>query len=129
MENGQEKKVSETNVVEAVSFAEAETRFIKEMEEYDAVGLDVTAIKIAPYSEIFFNDEDDSADRWYKVTLDFITLNERTNSERREKDVYLFQAGSFDEAKKSVVEEMKKSVIDYEIVKIEETKLWFVFEH
>ena len=129
MENGQQKKVKETNAVEALSFTEAETRFIKEMEDFVNGDFDVTAIRIAPYSEVFFNDEDERADRWYKVKLDFITFNEKTNSEKREKVIYLFQAGSFEQAKISVVEEMSKSMVDYEIVKIEETKLWFVFEH
>lgn len=129
MEDGLRKKVKETNVVDALSFTEAEERFIEEMTPYISGEFDVTAIKIAPYGEVFFNDEDESADRWYKVRLDFITINEKTEKEKRDKVTYLFQAGSFEQAKKSVVDVMGGTMIDYEIVKIEETKLFDVFEY
>ena len=129
MEDGSTKKVKETNVVDALSFTEAEQRFIEEMKEYINGEFDVTAIKIAPYKEVFFNDDDESADRWYKVILDFITVNEKTEKEQHSKTTYLFQAGTFEQAKKSVVEIMNGSMIDYVIVKIEETNLWSVFEY
>lgn len=129
MDDGLVKKVKETNVVDALSFTEAEARFIEEMTPYISGEFDVTAIKIAPYGEVFFNDEDESADRWYKVRLDFITVNEKTEKEKRDKVTYLFQAGSFEQAKKSVVDVMSATLVDYEIVKIEETKLFDVFEY
>lgn len=129
MEDGCMKKTKETNVVDALSFTEAEARFVEEMSAYISGSCDVTAIKIAPYTEVFFNDEDESADRWYKVRLDFITINEKTEKEKRDKVTYLFQAGSFEQAKKSVVDVMDGTMIDYEIAEIKETKLWSVFEH
>ena len=129
MENGLHKKVKETNVVDALSFTEAEARFIEEMLPYISGEFCVTAIKIAPYGEVFFNDEDESADRWYKVRLDFITISEKTEKEKRDKVTYLFQAGSFEQAKKSVVDVMDGTMMDYEIVEIKETKLFDVFKY
>lgn len=128
-EDGLQKKTKETNVVDALSFTEAESRYIEEMSAYISGEFDITAIKIAQYKEVFFNDEDSSADRWYKVKLDFITINEKTEKEKRDKVIYLFQAGSFEQAKKSVVDVMGGTMIDYEIVKIEETKIMDVFEY
>lgn len=129
MEDGQQKKVKETNVVDALSFTEAEGRFIEEMSAYISGEFDVTAMKIAPYKEVFFNDEDASADRWYKVKLQFITIDEKTDKEKRQNVVYLFQAGTFEQAKKSVVDVMGGTMIDYVIAKIEETTLFDVFEY
>ena len=129
MEDGLQKKVKETNVVDALSFTEAEQRFIEEMSGYVSGEFDVTAIKIAPYKEVFFNDVDESADRWYKVKLDFITINEKSEKEQHSKVTYLFQAGSFEQAKKEVVDIMAGTMIDYVILKIEETSLWSVFEY
>jgi hypothetical protein len=129
MEDGLQKKVKETNVVDALSFTEAEKRFIEEMSSYISGEFDVTAMKIAQYKEVFFNDADESADRWYKVKLDFITINEKTEKEQHQKVTYLFQAGSFEQAKKAVVEVMGGTMIDYVILKIEETNLWSVFEY
>lgn len=129
MEDSLQKKVKETNVVDALSFTEAEKRFIEEMSSYISGEFDVTAMKIAQYKEVFFNDADESADRWYKVKLDFITINEKTEKEQHQKVTYLFQAGSFEQAKKAVVEVMGGTMIDYVILKIEETNLWSVFEY
>jgi len=129
MEDGLLKKTKETNVVDALSFTEAEQRFIEEMSSYISGEFDVTAIKIAPYKEVFFNDDDESADRWYKVKLDFITINEKTEKEQHSKVTYLFQADSFEQAKKEVVDIMAGTMIDYVILKIEETNLWSVFEY
>ena len=129
MEDGLQKKVKETNVVDALSFTEAEKRFIEEMSSYISGEFDVTTIKIAQYKEVFFNDVDESADRWYKVKLGFITTNEKTEKEQHQKITYLFQAGSFEQAKKAVVEVMGGTMIDYVILKIEETNLWSVFEY
>lgn len=129
MEDSLQKKVKETNVVDALSFTEAEKRFIEEMSSYISGEFDVTAMKIAQYKEVFFDDADESADRWYKVKLDFITINEKTEKEQHQKVTYLFQAGSFEQAKKAVVEVMGGTMIDYVILKIEETNLWSVFEY
>ena len=129
MDDGLQKKVTESYVVDALSFTEAEKRFIEEMSSYISGEFDVTAMKIAQYKEVFFNDADESADRWYKVKLDFITTNEKTEKEQHQKVTYLFQAGSFEQAKKAVVEVMGGTMIDYVILKIEETNLWSVFEY
>jgi len=129
MEDGLLKKTKETNVVDALSFTEAEQRFIEEMSSYVSGEFDVTAIKIAPYKEVFFNDDDESADHWYKVKLDFVTINEKTEKEQHSKVTYLFQAGSFEQAKKEVVDVMAGTMIEYVILKIEETNFWSVFEY
>ena len=82
MEDGGQKKVTETYVVNALSFAEAEEKVFEEMSAYVSGELDVTAIKIAPYSEIFFSDEDKD-DKFYRVDCKFITLDEKTDKEKK----------------------------------------------
>jgi len=51
-ENGLQKKVTEQYVVEALSFSEAETRFIEEMKQYFSGEFEVTDVKKAAYREI-----------------------------------------------------------------------------
>ncbi len=51
-ENGLQKKVTEQYVVEALSFSEAETRFIEEMKQYFSGEFEVTDVKKAAYKEI-----------------------------------------------------------------------------
>ena len=128
MEDGLQKKVTETYVVDALSFSEAEERIIEEMSSYISGEFDVAEIKKAPYKEIFFSD-DELADRWYKAKLQFITIDEKTEKEKRSSVNYLCQAGSFNGAVKNVEEVMGTTMIDYVIASIAETTIMDVYEY
>lgn len=127
-EDGMQKKVTESYVIDAVSFTEAEERIIEEMSAYISGEFDVKDISLAPYSEIFF-DENPSADRYYKAKLAFITIDEKTGNEKRQSVTYLVQASSFNQAVKNVDEVMGGTMIDYEIISIAETQIMDVFEY
>ena len=86
------------------------------------------AIAPAVYGEIFFSDVD-TDDKWFKARLSFITIDEKTEKERRSSVTYLVQAHSVNGAVKHVDEVMKSTMIDYEIAAITETKIMDVFEH
>jgi hypothetical protein len=129
MEDGLQKKVTEQYVVDALSFSEAEERIIEEMSHYISGEYEVTDVKKAVYKEIFFDDGDNCSDRWYKAKLQFITIDEKTEKEKRSAVTYLVQAGSFDKAVKNINEVMGGTMIDYEKSNITETKIIDVFEH
>ena len=128
LENGTEKKVTELYVVDAISFSEAETTIIEKMEPYVSTETFIKGISRAPYKQINF-DERDSADKYYKAKLDFITFDERIGNEKKTTVTFLVQAASIDEAKKSITEMMKDTMSDYVIQAIAETKIMDVFEH
>ena len=128
MEDGQNKKVIEQYVVDALSFSEAEELITEEMSHYVSGEFDVKAIAPAVYGEIFFSDVD-TDDKWFKARLSFITIDEKTEKERRSSVTYLVQAHSVNGAVKHVDEVMKSTMIDYEIAAITETKIMDVFEH
>ena len=128
MEDGLQKKVSENYTIDALSFEEAERRIIEEMSSYISGEFEVKNLKIAPYKEIFFSDSD-MADRWYKAKLAFITIDEKTEKEKRSNVVYLVNAGSFNGAVKNIDEVMGGTMIDYVILSVQETNLMDVFEY
>lgn len=127
-EDGMQKKVTEPYVVDAMSFSEAETKIIKEMSVFVNGETDVKAITRAPYKEILFDDRE-PADKFYKAKLDFITIDERTEKEKKSTVTYLVQADTLDGAKKNIMEVMDGTMIDYVIQSIAETKIMDVFEH
>ncbi|MBR3472670.1 MAG: DUF4494 domain-containing protein [Prevotella sp.] len=128
MEDGQQKKVTEAYVVDALSFTEAERRITEEMSSYISGEFDVADLKKASYKEIFFSDAD-SADRWYKTKLQFITIDEKTEKEKRSNVYYLVQAATLPEAVSNINEVMSGTMIDYVIASIAETQLMDVFEY
>ena len=127
-EDGTQKKITELYTVDALSFTEAESKITVEMKLYVCGETFIKAITRAPYKEIFF-DERESADKYYKAKLDFITIDEKTEKEKKSTVTYLVQAASLDEAKKNINEVMGTTMIDYDIQSIAETKIMDVFEH
>ena len=127
-ENGLQKKVTEQYVLDALSFGEAETRILEEMSSYVSGEIEIVNINPAPFGEIFFTD-DDTSDKWYKSKLQFITLDEKTEREKKTNVTYLVQAGSLDGARKNIDEVMGGTMIDYVTVGVNETPLMDVFEY
>ena len=128
MEDGMTKNVNEIYVVDALSFGEAEERITKEMSSYVSGEFQVKNITPAAYGEIFFS-ENVNDDRWYKARLSFITLDEKTEKEKRTTVTRLVQASTFNGAVKNIEEAMKGSLGDYIIANIAETKIMDVYEH
>ena len=128
MEDGLPKKVSEVYVVDALSFSEAEERIMEEMLPYNLVDIEIVDVKIAPYREIFFAD-DNLADQWFKAKLSFITIDERTDKEKRTSMMYLVNAGNISSAINNIDEVMSGTMIDYATTSISATKILDVFEY
>lgn len=128
MEDGLQKRVTELYVVDALSFSEAEARIMEEMATYISGEFEVYEIDRAVYKEIFFSD-DDMADKWYKAKLKFITIDEKTDKEKKTTVYYLVQAGSFEGARKNIDEVMGGTMIDYIIDTVSETTIMDVFEY
>ena len=128
LEDGKQRKVSESYVVDALSFAEAEERITEEMSVYISGEFDVKGITPASYGEIFFS-ENENDDRWYKTKLQFITIDEKTEKEKRSSVYYLVQAANLNGAVKNIDEVMGGTMIDYVIAAINETQIMDVFEH
>ena len=128
MEDGSQKKVTELYVVDALSFTEAEASIIEEMSSYISGEFEVKDIKKAAYGEIFFSDSP-SADRWYKTKLQFITIDDKTEKEKKSNVNYLVHGSTLPGAVKSIDEVMGGTMIDYVIASISETQIMDVFEH
>ena len=127
-EDGSMKKVTEQYVVDALSFTEAEAAITEEMKSYISGDYRITDIKMAAYHEIFFSDMDKD-DKWYKAKLQFITIDEKTEKEKRSSVFYLVQAGSLTQAVGYIDEMMGKTMIDYVISSVAETQIMDVYEH
>lgn len=128
MEDGTEKMVNEPYLVDALSFTEAESRITDEMSVYISGEFRVDAVKKCNASEVLFSDVDDD-DKWYKAKLQFITIDEKTEKEKRSNTTYLVQAKSLARALRYVDEFMGKTMIDYDIVGLNETKIMDVFKY
>lgn len=127
-DDGMNTKVTETYVVDALSFGEAEETITAEMSSLVSGEFVVKNITPAAYGEIFFS-ENESDDRWYKAKLTFITIDEEKGKEKRTSVNYLVQAATINGALKNLDEVMGGTAIDYVVANISETKIMDVYEH
>lgn len=128
MENGVPKRVTELYVIDALSWGEAEQRILKEMSSYVSGEIEIVDLKIAAYKEIFFADSD-TADKWYKAKLAFITIDEKTDKEKKTSVCYLVNAGTINSAIKNIEEVLSGTMIDYNTINVSETSIMDVFEY
>lgn len=127
-ENGMQKKVTEPYLFDALSFTESEGKCIEEMTPFISGEFIVSDIKRANYSEIFFSEEE-SADRWFKCKLVFITLDEKSGAEKKTSTHVLVQASNLRDAVKKLDEGMKGTMADYQIASVSETPIMDVYPY
>ena len=128
MENGLVKKVNEPYLVDALSFTEAEKRILEEIAPFMTGDYQVADIKRANYAELF-ETVSDSADKWFRIKLVFITLDEKSGKERKTSRNVLVQAADLRGSIGRLDEGMKGSMMDYTIASVTETAIVDVFRY
>lgn len=127
MENGVSKKVTEPYLVDALSCSEAEARVIKELRPYVSGDLNVTSTTKTKIAEVFVQYKD--CDKYYRVKVNFITLDEKTAAEKRNASYIIVPALDFRNALENFVDGMKGTMADFEIESIAETKIVEVYSY
>lgn len=123
-DDGMQRTVTEEYLVDAMNWTEAEKRITDEMK--DLISCEFTISDIRPFkvNEAFLG----SQEYYFKARLYFLALDEKSGREKKTAVNMLIQADDINEAKEIIVSEMKKTMIDYTIQKIEETKIMDVFK-
>ncbi len=124
LDTGAIKSVTEPYLVDALSFTEAEARITKEMEPFVSGELTVTAVRKVRFVDVLYHE---GGDRWYKVKINMITIDEKTGAEKRSASFSLVQASEFKLALDYFLEAMKSVLFDFEIVNITEMAYIDVF--
>lgn len=124
-DSGKTAKVTDSYLVDALSCTEAEARAAKEIQplcsEFNVLSVNKTKI-----SEVFWNGD---GDRFYKVKVNYITLDEKTATEKKSASYVLVQASDFAEALQVFTDGMRGTMADYEIEGINETKIVDVYRY
>lgn len=125
-DKGKGKKVSETYLVDALTFSEAETRISKEVAPFMTGEFSIAGMKKAGINEIFPNEE---GDRWYKCKMSFVSIDEVNAKERRVSSTVLVLGSNIKEAWDNLAIAMKDSMADYEVSSISETQIMDIFPY
>ena len=124
-EDGSQKTVTEPYLVDALSFTEAEARITEEITPFISGEFKVTAVKRTNTAEIFWKE---GGDKWYKVKVNFCTIDEKTGKEKKTANYMMVQAADFKGAYDVFMEGMKGTMADFEIAQIVETMIMDVYQ-
>ena len=123
------KKVSESYLVDALSFTEAEKRIIKEIRPFVSVGeLEVVNIRRARIAELFLNEEAED-DRYFRAQVNFITVDEKSGSEKKTSATMIVKSDSLPNAVTELKAQLDSQMASYEIASVTDTQILDVFQY
>lgn len=123
------KKVSESYLVDALSFTEAEERIIKEIRPFVSVGeLEVVNIRRARIAELFLSDEAED-DRYFRAKVNFITVDEKSGSEKKTSATMIVKSDSLPNAVTELKAQLDSQMASYEIASVTDTQILDVFQY
>lgn len=125
-ESGEQKMATETYLLDAISFTEAESRITEEMAAYTSEEFLITNIKVANLSEVH---PFENSDRWFKSKVSLIALDEKSGKEKKTNIYMLVQANDIKEAFENTTQAMDNTMGDYSIPAIAESPIVDVFPY
>lgn len=138
--NGQQKKVTELYLVDALTFTEAEARIIEKVKGEVSEDVEVISLKITNYSEVITGngdaDERDNAgderaeksDRWFRVKVNYYPES-ANGSPKKVPSYYILNAEDMDDAHKVLADFLRGTVTDYDVATLDETRVIDVYLH
>ena len=123
-ETGEQKVTTDTYLLDAVSYTEAEARINEEMKAYTSEEFWITNIKVANFAEVH---PFENSDRWFKSKVSLVALDEESGKERKTNMYMLVQANDVKEAFENTTKAMENSMGDYSIPSITESPILDVF--
>ena len=121
-EDGTDKTVTETYVYKAADFGDAYDKATKDMSTFISGEFGITGMKIAQYGDVFIQDER-TEEKFYRVKVNFIVRDEKTNKEKKIAQYYLVNADSVEKARKYTDTALSQTMADFIIVSVQETMI------
>ncbi|WP_238764398.1 DUF4494 domain-containing protein [Maribellus maritimus] len=125
-ESGKERNVTENFLLDAVSFTDAETRMIRQMQEMVRGEFTVTDIKKSKIAEVF---PFENGEWWFKATINLVTVDEEAGKEKKLRTYYLIMADDIKEALQRLEESLSYLVIPYVVSSITVSTIIDVFPY
>ncbi|MBZ9626642.1 DUF4494 domain-containing protein [Psychroflexus sp. CAK1W] len=125
-DTGEQKITTETYLLDAVSYTEAESRISEEMKAYTSEEFRIMNIKLANFSEVH---PFENSDRWFKSKVSLIAMDEESGKEKKTNIYLLVQANDVKEAFENTTQAMEETMGDYSIPSITESPILDVFPY
>ena len=125
-ETGEQKVTTDTYLLDAVSYTEAEARITEKTKTFTEEDFRIMNIKVANFSEVH---PFENSDRWFKSKVSLIALDEESGKEKKTNIYLLVQANDVKEAFDNTTKAMEQTMGDYNIPSITESPIVDVFPY
>lgn len=125
-DNGRERNVTESYLLDAVSFTDAEARIIAELQTMVRGEFTVTDIKKSKISEVF---PFEVGEWWYRATINLVTIDEEAGKEKKLRVFYLIQADDIEQSLQRLQESLSFLVVPYVTTSIAVSNIVDVFPY
>jgi hypothetical protein len=114
-DDGRERKVNEVYLVDAVTFTDAETRIIQNVQTMVRGEFVVDNIKKSNIIEIFPHEV---GEWWYKAKIGIVTIDEKAGKEKKINNYFLLAADDIKEALQRLEEGLSYVLVPYQTTSI-----------
>ena len=125
-EEGVNKLVTESYIVSALSFSEAESNINEQMKVYVGEDFKIVNIKLTNYLEIAAFED---TDIWFKSKISLLYFDEESGKEKKSNIYMLVRANDAKNAYDNTIATLKGTISDFTIPSVSETKIVEVFEY
>ena len=119
-DTGEQKKVSEKYLVDALSCTEAIEHTTAELHSTTNGEFEITEVKKTPIAEVMGDKE---CGKLFLAKVNFIQIDEKTAKEKKSQSQWLIGAEDYDKAKAVLTEEIGKCMADIEIAGLVESPI------
>ena len=125
-DDGRERKVSEVYLVDAVTFTDAETRIIQQLQTMVRGEFTVDNIKKSNIVEIFPHED---GEWWYKAKIGIVTIDENAGKEKKINNYFLVAADDIKQALQRLEEGLSYILVPYQTTSLAVCNIVDVFPY
>ena len=125
-DDGRERKVSEVYLVDAVTFTDAETRIIQQMQTMVRGEFIVDNIKKSNIVEIFPHE---NGEWWFKAKIGIVTIDENAGKEKKINNYFLVAADDIKQALQRLEEGLSYVLVPYQTTSLAVSTIVDVFPY
>jgi len=126
LDNGALKRVTESYLVAAMSFTDAEARIFEELGQIIRGEFKVTNITPVEIADIFNFDD---CGEWYRAKVKYETIDADSEKQKTAVIIVLIEAETMRDADERLTESLKTLMVDYKVNELKESRIIDIFPY
>ena len=127
-EDGKERKMSESYLLDAMSYTEAESRITESLREMIQGDFYIAGLKKSNVTELV-ESNDGNDDKWFKAKVNIIDADQISGKEKKSAQYFLVAGSDLERALANLQKSLSTYVVPFEIASLADTTIMDVFPY